>query len=60
MTQPITIGGHSGLKVTGSYLNIADASYQEWADDDTIDILMQVYGDAAVLNAAGQPRNSPS
>lgn len=56
-TAAITIGGHSGLKVTGSYLNIADNSFQEWADDDTIDILMQVYGDAALLNAAGQPRN---
>jgi hypothetical protein len=53
VTTPITIGGHMGVKVTGSYLNIADTSYQEWADDDTIDILMQVYGDAGVLTAAG-------
>ncbi|MBM3832411.1 MAG: hypothetical protein FJ403_03870 [Verrucomicrobia bacterium] len=57
VTQPITIGGHRGVKVTGNYLNIADSSFQEWADDGTIDILMQVYGDAALLNAAGQPRN---
>jgi hypothetical protein len=56
-TQAINIGGHQGLKVTGNYLNIADASFQEWADDDVIDILMQVYGDAALLNATGQPRN---
>lgn len=56
VTQPITIGGHSGLKTTGSYLNIADSSYQEWADDDTIDILMEVYGDGALLTAGGQPR----
>jgi hypothetical protein len=58
VTQPITIGGHTGVKVAGNYLNIADNSYTEWADDDTIDILMQVYGDAAVLNlTTGAPRN---
>jgi hypothetical protein len=57
VTQPITIGGHTGLKVTGEYFNIADQMFEEWADDDTIDILMQVYGDAALLNAQGNPRN---
>lgn len=57
VTTPITIGGHAGRKATGNYLNIADQSFTEWADDDVIDILMQVYGDAAVLNAASQPRN---
>jgi hypothetical protein len=57
VTQPITIGGHQGVKVAGNYLNIADTSFQEWADDDTIDILMQVYGDGALLSATGTPRN---
>ncbi|MEO8425962.1 MAG: hypothetical protein ABI651_02505 [Verrucomicrobiota bacterium] len=57
LTQPITIGGHTGVKVSGNYLNIADQMFDEWADDDTIDILMQVYGDAALLNAQGDPRN---
>jgi hypothetical protein len=57
VTQPITIGGFNGVKLTGTYLNTADAGYTEWADDDMIDILMQVYGDAAVLNPQGQPRN---
>ncbi len=57
VTTSINIGGHTGLKVTGNNLNIADKTFQEWADDDTIDILMQVYGDAALLNATGQPRN---
>lgn len=57
VTQAVTIGGHQGLKVTGNYLNIADSSFQEWADDDVIDILMQVYGDGALLNATGAPRN---
>jgi hypothetical protein len=57
VTQPITIGGREGVKVTGNYLNIGDKSFEEWADDEVIDILVQVYGDGAVLNASGQPRN---
>jgi hypothetical protein len=56
-TAPITIEGHDGVKTTGSYLNIADHSYGEWADNEVIDILVQVYGDDAVLNASGEPRD---
>jgi hypothetical protein len=56
-TSPITIGGHSGLKATGNYLNVADTLFAEWANYDTIDILMQAYGDGALLGATGQPRN---
>jgi len=56
-TQDITIGGHAGKKVTGSNLNIADKSFTEWADDNVIDILVQAYGDAALLNPQGEPRN---
>src|SRR5687768_7331121 len=57
VTTPIQIGGFSGLKVTGSYLNTADADFAEWADDAEIDILMQVYGDSALFQANGEPRN---
>lgn len=59
LTDDIEIGGFPGKKVTGNYLNVADLNegYTQWADQDTIDVLMQVYGDAAVLNSAGQPRN---
>lgn len=57
MTQDITIGGHAAKKVVGNYLNIADIEFTEWADDDFIDILVQAYGDDALLNAQGQPRN---
>ncbi|HOW65282.1 MAG TPA: hypothetical protein P5186_05145 [Candidatus Paceibacterota bacterium] len=56
-TSDLTINGHTGKKVTGSYLNIADPEYAAWAEVETIDILMQVYGDAALFNAEGQPRN---
>lgn len=57
VTVPIRIGGFNGLKVTGNYLNTADTDYAEWADDEEIDILMEVYGDAALFNANGSPRN---
>jgi hypothetical protein len=55
-TQDFTIGGHTGKKVVGAYLNVADSEFTEWADDEFIDILLQVYGDDALLNQ-GQPRN---
>ena len=57
VTEDITIGGHTGKKVIGNYLNIADFQFQTWADYDTIDILVQAYGDAALFNAQGNPRN---
>lgn len=56
-TADFNIGGHTGKKVIGNYLNVADPMYTEWAETETIDILVQVYGDAALLNAQGQPRN---
>lgn len=57
VTEDITIGGHTGKKVIGNYLNIADSQFPTWADYDTIDILVQAYGDAALFNADGSPRN---
>lgn len=57
ITAPITIGGFNALKATANFFNTADTEFPEWADDEEIDILMQVYGDAALLNAEGEPRN---
>ena len=59
LTADITIGGFPGKKVTGNYLNTADTNqgYTQWADQDTIDILMQIYGNGAVLSSSGAPRN---
>jgi hypothetical protein len=57
VTGPLQVAGYSGLKANSNYLNIADPDYPEWADDPMIDILAQVYGDASVLAANGQPRN---
>ncbi|MFT4639658.1 MAG: hypothetical protein ACI8T1_002983 [Verrucomicrobiales bacterium] len=56
-TTPINIGGFEGLKATSNYLNIADLDYEPWEDHEFIDILVQVYGNAAVLDAGGNPRN---
>ncbi len=57
VTSPVTLRSRTGLKVLGNYLNTADSGFTEWADNDTIDILMLVYGDDAVLGGDGQPRN---
>jgi hypothetical protein len=57
MTTPITIGCLPGTKALGNYLNVADNNYTEWADDDTIDILVQAYGDSALLTGAGGARS---
>jgi hypothetical protein len=56
-TLDIDIGGFTGKKVLGNYLNIADSLYEDWADQEVIDILVQVYGDSAVLAPDGNPRN---
>jgi hypothetical protein len=56
-TQDITIGGFQGKKVTANFLNVADSAYWAWMVEETVDILVQVYGDEALFNAAGEPRN---
>jgi len=56
-TQDFCIRGHNCKKVIGAYLNVLDRSHTEWADKDTIDILVQVYGNAALFAANGNPRN---
>jgi hypothetical protein len=55
-TESVTVGGHTGVKVNGIKFNTADDAYQFWAGQHTIDILMQVYGDEALVDAAGKPR----
>ena len=57
ITSPVTLRSRMGLKVLGNYLNTSDGGFTEWADNDTIDILMEVYGDDAILSNTGQPRN---
>ena len=56
-TQNYSIGGHTGKKVTASYLNIADKSFNFWNDEEFIDVLVQVYGDDALFDTQGRPRD---
>lgn len=53
----ISISGFAGKKASSTYFNVADRDYAFWNDYDTIDILMQVYGDGAVLSNDGKPRD---
>ena len=55
-TEPMMISGFEGVKVTGNYLNIADFDYSVWEEHESIDVLVQVFGNEAVLGADGSPR----
>jgi hypothetical protein len=52
-TDPVTVGGHSGVRIAGFKFNTADDRYPLWAGEHTVDILMQIYGDDALLNRDG-------
>ena len=55
-TEPVTIGGHTGVKVKGIKFNTADDAFPFWSKQTSVDILMQVYGDEAFLNPDGTSR----
>ncbi|MDB6125815.1 MAG: hypothetical protein JWQ71_4808 [Pedosphaera sp.] len=55
-TEAVTVDGHSGVKVSGIKFNTADELYPFWAGQHSIDILMQIYGDEALLDENGKPR----
>lgn len=57
VTEDITIGGHKGKKVVGSYLNVADSLYEVWANEDTIDILVLAYGNDALIGSLENGRD---
>jgi hypothetical protein len=57
VTQNVVIGGHTGKKVVGNFLNVADRFFEEWADDEFIDVLVQVYGNEALLSTQGEARD---
>lgn len=56
LTREVTIGGYTGVRTLGNFLNIADAFYFEWGDNEVIDILVQFYGDSAVLTPTGEAK----
>ncbi len=55
-TEPVDIGGHEGVRVMGIKFNTADAQFQTWASQHEIDILLQIFGDDALLDEKRQPR----
>jgi hypothetical protein len=55
-TEPVTAGGHSGVKIAAFKFNTADDQFPIWANEHVIDVLIQVYGDEAILNPDGTPR----
>ena len=56
VNEPVTIEGHTGVRVMGIKFNTADAQFQTWADQHEIDILLQIYGDESLLDEKRQPR----
>lgn len=56
-TAPISINGLDGVAATATYLNISDFDYAAWNDFETIDILLQVYGNSAVLTPEGNSKD---
>jgi len=53
-TAPVTVGGHTGVSVSGIKFNNAASAFAFWADKATVDILMQVTGDGAFVDEKGR------
>jgi hypothetical protein len=56
ITEPVKIGGHDGVRVMGIKFNTADSEFKTWANEHEIDILLQVFGDDALVDEKGNPR----
>ena len=52
-TETVTVGGHSCVRIAGFKFNTADDQFPIWANEHTVDILLQIYGDDALLNHDG-------
>ena len=55
--QSINLSGLTGDQSTSTFMNIADSNFATWANVDTIEILMQVYGNDKLYNADGSGIN---
>ena len=51
--QTATFAGLIGDQSTSAFMNIADSNFAIWANEPTIDILLQVYGNDTLYNANG-------
>jgi hypothetical protein len=54
--ERVTVGGHDGVRIAAFKFNTADDAYPLWAEEHTIDVLIQFFGDEAVLDKEGRPR----
>ncbi len=55
-TEAVNVGGHRAIRIAAFKFNTADDQYGVWANEHTVDILIQFYGDEAILNEDGTPR----
>src|SRR5205085_6599564 len=55
-TEPATAGGHTGVRIAAFKFNTADDQFALWANEHTVDILLQFYGDENILDKNGTPR----
>jgi hypothetical protein len=55
-TEPDRAGGHDCVRIAMFKFNTADDQYALWADHHEVDVLLQVFGDDALLNKDGTPR----
>ena len=55
-TEPINVGGHDAVRIAGMKFNTADDQYTVWAEQHSVDVLLQFYGDGAHLDDAGKPK----
>jgi hypothetical protein len=55
-TEPAAAGGRAAVRIAMFKFNTADDLYPVWANEHAIDVLIQFFGDEAVVNPDGTPR----
>src|SRR5690242_16050601 len=55
-TEHVTAGGHEAVRVAMFKFNTQDDRWPVWANEHSVDVLMQIYGDDAILDKDGKPR----
>jgi hypothetical protein len=56
-TEPVTVGGRQAVRIAAFKFNTADDQYAVWAKEHEIDVLLQLFGDEALLNPDGSQRD---
>lgn len=55
-TEAVHVGGHDAVRVAMTKFNTADDQYPLWANQHSVDILIQFYGDGSHLKEDGTPK----